>query len=227
MSLYPDRRAASIHLKWTSGKCSVRTYYGEFIHKLDFYWDLTVLGKYHDLPPSHWSKIVRLLWPPHPTPLSEGPSHTPNHQQFTTLFHPLLNSPSLPVTHPSISLGPDPWCWTMQPPRHGGDSWRLTEGEEGVCVIQILPTTPVPSHIQHHQPSTPLSIRPYQQSGHQNPFTPPTNTPRGSNGAVGYRGDLSEVMNKSRPMSQEHIYTNQHRTQTQGDRYRCFDNPQN
>ena len=115
----------------------------------------------------------------------------------------------------------------MQPPRHGGDSWRLTEGEEGVCVIQILPTTPLPSHIQHHQPSTPLSIRPYQQSGHQNPFTPPTNTPRGSNGAVGYRGDLSEVMNKSRPMSQEHIYTNQHRTPTQGDRYRCFDNPQN
>ena len=111
----------------------------------------------------------------------------------------------------------------MQPPRHGGDSWRLTEGEEGVCVIQILPTTPLPSHIQHHQPSTPLSIRPYQQSGHQNPFTPPTNTPRGSNGAVGYRGDLSEVMNKSRPMSQERVYTNQHRTPTQGDRYRCFD----
>ena len=102
MSLYPDRRAASIHLKWTSGKCSVRTYYGEFIHKLDFYWDLTVLGKYHDLPPSHWSKMVRLLWLATPPPQWGALTHT----QSSAVHHPLssLTQLSLAPSYSSINF---------------------------------------------------------------------------------------------------------------------------
>ena len=85
------------------------------------------------------------------------------------------------------------WCWC----------WYSV----GVCVIQIPHEArePSPQHPSqyHHQPGTSQSIGPYQRSGHQNPFTPPpTNTPRGSNGAM---GETARFISSHEQMSHGHI----------------------
>ena len=87
----------------------------------------------------------------------------------TTFLHPSpLLSPSTRVTHPlsiNFTMAADPW-WTLQHPpmvATAGDSQR----ERRVFVLYKF---------TQHPPTTSPSIRPYQQSGHQNPFTPPTPT---------------------------------------------------
>ena len=85
------------------------------------------------------------------------------------------------------------WCWC----------WCTV----GVSVAQIPHEAgePFPQHPSqyHHQPGTSQSIGPYQPSGHQNPFTPPpTNTPRGSNGAM---GETARFISSHEQMSHGHI----------------------
>ena len=85
------------------------------------------------------------------------PSLSPPRQSYSSLIHQFHYGRT-----PAGRCNTSP-CW-----------WQLAthRGREGcLCYTNSPPSSP-PS--QHHQPSTFLSIRPYQQSGHQNPFTPPT-----------------------------------------------------